>query len=155
MTAIGKSIKSFIKGNALVVGIGNCLKGDDGAGSLLAQQLSTGGRIDCLDAGVSIENYLGTIVKKKPDTLLIIDAVDFGASPGTIRVFERPNFPVTHVSTHGMSLHFFFDMLHQEGVTNIILIGIQPERVTLGEGLSAPVQSALDELYEILIRLLA
>jgi hydrogenase 3 maturation protease len=154
MHAIEKKLTPLIKGKVLVIGAGNSLKGDDGLGCVLSETLKKYGNIDVLDAGVSIENYLGTIIKKKPDTIIIVDAVHFDAPAGTIDIFEQPDFPVTHFSTHGMSLQFFFDMLHNEGITNIILIGIQPESMDMGAEMSEPVKKAIVRLENVLRRVL-
>jgi len=40
------------------------------------------------DSGPSPENYLGKIIKDKPDNIVIIDTVDFGGKPGEFLEIE-------------------------------------------------------------------
>jgi hydrogenase 3 maturation protease len=83
-----EQLRKFRGSRTLIVGIGNILKADDGAGPLVCEQL---GRAkvcaDLIDAGTVPENYIQPIIKKAPQNLLVIDAIDFGASPGTIKIF--------------------------------------------------------------------
>ena len=72
----------------LILTIGNMLKGDDAIGPLLYEQLK--GRIsaEIIDAGTVPENYIQTIIKKAPEALLVIDAIDFAAPAGTVDMFK-------------------------------------------------------------------
>ena len=64
----------------IILGIGNMLKGDDWAGPLVCEQLATAKiSAELIDAGTVPENYIQRIIKKAPRTLLVIDAIDFGA----------------------------------------------------------------------------
>ena len=66
--------------STVIVGIGNTLKGDDGAGPLICEQLNAKVCAEVIDAGTVPENYIQKIIKKAPQNLLVIDAIDFGAS---------------------------------------------------------------------------
>ncbi len=48
----------------VIIGIGNTLKGDDGAGPLVCEQLSGKVCAELIDAGTVPENYIQTIIKK-------------------------------------------------------------------------------------------
>jgi len=48
----------------VIVGMGNVLKGDDGAGPLICQQLNGKVCAELIDAGTVPENYIQTIKKK-------------------------------------------------------------------------------------------
>src|SRR4030042_5124329 len=95
----------------LIVGIGNTLKGDDGAGPLVCERLTGKICIEVIDAGTVPENYIQTIIKKAPQNLLIIDAIDFGASPGTIDIFRPEQLGSFVLSQHTLSPRFFFDII--------------------------------------------
>ena len=82
-------LKSHLKGKVVILGIGNTLRSDDGAGSILASRIRDKAPYIVYDCGASPENYLGKIVQDKPDTVLIIDAADFGAKPGGSRGARR------------------------------------------------------------------
>jgi hydrogenase maturation protease len=66
-----------------VVGVGNVLKGDDGAGpALVALLASRGARFPFVDACEVPENYGGWVAKQGLDAVVFVDAVDFGGVPG-------------------------------------------------------------------------
>lgn len=130
----------------IIVGIGNILKGDDGAGPLVCQQLNGKISADLIDAGTVPENYIQTIIKKTPQNLLIIDAVDFGASPGTINIFKPEQLNSFAFSTHTLSPHLFVDMIRSELEVDVHLVGIQPAQTKLGQSISPQVSRAVQWL---------
>jgi hydrogenase 3 maturation protease len=130
----------------LIVGIGNSLKGDDGAGPLLCQQLKDGTSAELIDAGTVPENYIQRIIKKSPQNLIIIDAVDFGASAGTIELFRPEQLASLVISTHTLSHHLFIDMIKKAIETEVYFIGIQPAQTQLAQRISAEVSQAVGKL---------
>ncbi|UCG57328.1 MAG: hydrogenase 3 maturation endopeptidase HyCI [Phycisphaerales bacterium] len=139
----------------VIVGIGNTLKGDDGAGPLVCQKLMGKVAAEVVDAGTVPENYVGPIIKKTPQTLIIIDAIDFGASPGTLSIFRPDQLDSFVFSTHALSPHMFVDPICQQTNPDVFFIGIQPEHTRLGEPICAPVQKAVQQLAQTLIAVFA
>ena len=139
----------------LIVGVGNILKGDDGAGPLVCQQLNGKISADLIDAGTVPENYIQPIIKKAPQNLLIIDAVDFGASPGAISIFKPEQLKSFAFSTHTLSPHLFVDMIRSELKVDVYLVGIQPAQIQLGESISAQVSRAVQWLTRTLTEIFA
>ena len=87
-----KQLKKLRGSKTVIVGIGNILKGDDGVGPLICQQLHNNQICaELIDAGTVPENYIQPIVRKAPQNLIVIDAIDFGAAPGTINIFDWPD----------------------------------------------------------------
>ena len=128
----------------IIVGIGNTLKGDDGAGPLICEQLRKAGiAADVIDAGTVPENYIQPIVKKAPQNLLVIDAIDFGVSPGEISIFRPEQLSSLVISTHILSPRHFVDMIRQDADVDAYFIGIQPAQTRLGESVSAEVADAI------------
>jgi hydrogenase 3 maturation protease len=72
----------------IILGIGNTLKGDDGAGPAVCERIAGKICAEVIDAGTVPENYIQSIIKKAPQNLIIIDAVDFKSSEG-FRFFHR------------------------------------------------------------------
>jgi hydrogenase 3 maturation protease len=130
----------------LIVGIGNTLKGDDGAGPLVCEQLSGKVCAELIDAGTVPENYIQTIIKKSPHNMLIIDAVDFGAPAGTINIFKSEQLKSYAFSTHTLSPRLFADMVRQEIKVDVYFIGIQPAQMQFGQPKSAQVSEAIQWL---------
>jgi len=135
---------------AVILGIGNVLKGDDGAGPLLCEHLA--GRVSAkvIDAGTVPENHVRPIVTGQPDHLLIVDAVDFGETPGTLRLFEPQDINSFAFSTHALSPRLFLDVLRSETGADICLIGIQPSHTEFGRPVCPAVQESVRMLADLI-----
>ena len=92
------------KGKVVIVGVGNVSRGDDGFGPVLINKLQGKVNADCLDAGSAPENFTGDIIKVKPDTILIVDALYLGTSPGQYKVLKKDEIARIGFSTHDISL---------------------------------------------------
>ena len=138
----------------LIVGIGQELKGDDGAGPLVCRQLRQA-RVcaELIDTGTTPENYIQLIIKKAPQNLLIIDAIDFGAPAGTIKIFKPEQLNSSIISTHTLSPRIFADMVGREIETQVFFVGIQPAQTQLGQSLSPSVNQAVQLLVKHLIEI--
>ena len=138
----------------VIVGIGNILKGDDGVGSLVCQQLQRAKVCaELIDASTVPENYIQPIIKKAPQNLLIIDAIDFGASPGTISIFKPEQLNSFVFSTHTLSPHLFVEVIQQEIDVDVYIVGIQPAQTQLGQSVSAQVNKAVQSLIDSLSKI--
>lgn len=133
----------------VVVGcVGNVLRGDDGFGPAVAARL--GGLPPAADV---VESGIGGIALLQEilagcDGLVIVDAVDRGAAPGTViviepEVAEYDNVPDMHLATPDRVL----SMAQGLGClpSRLALVGCQPlEAGELREGLTAPVARAVE-----------
>ena len=97
-------VRRLLAGRVCLLGVGNRLRGDDGVGSLVAEQLEGQTAALSIDAGEVPENYLEKVARSRPNTILILDAVDFGGAPGDLRVLEPEMVGSSRISTHGPSL---------------------------------------------------
>jgi hydrogenase 3 maturation protease len=149
-----KQLKILRNSTTVIVGIGNIIKGDDGAGPFLCQQLKHAKICaDLIDAGTVPENYIQPIIKKRPQNLLVVDAIDFGATPGTTRIF-RPEQLNSHViSTHSLSPRLFVDMVRKSISVDVYFAGIQPAQVLLGQSISQEVNLAIQKLSDVLTQI--
>jgi len=146
-----KQLNVLRNSKTVIIGIGNIIKGDDGAGPLVCQELKNEQiSADLIDAGTVPENYIQKIIKKAPKNLLVIDAIDFGANPGTIKIFESGQLNSHVMSTHSLSPHLFVDMICQNIRVAVYFIGIQPAQVQLGQSISPEVNLAIEKLSEVL-----
>jgi hydrogenase 3 maturation protease len=138
--------------SSLVIGIGNTLKGDDGAGPFVCEQLQKVSiKAEIIDAGTVPENYIQRIIKKAPESLLIIDAMDFRAPPGTIKIFKPEQLNSSVTSTHTLSPRLFADVVSQDIKADVYFVGIQPAHIRLGDSMSPQVCQAARQLAQILI----
>lgn len=142
----GGAFRDLLKGKVVLVGTGNVLRGDDGLGPELVERLRKRLRVPCIDAGTALENHLGRILREKPDTLLLIDAVHLGAGPGDYRLLDAGELAEQGLSTHDMSLRLALRYLEGQMPGRVTLLGVQPARLDFGEGLSARVRRAVGVL---------
>jgi len=146
-----EQLKKFRGSRTLIVGIGNVLKGDDGVGPLVCEQLGHAKiSAELIDAGTVPENYIQPIIKKAPQNLLVIDAINFGASPGTIRIFEPDELQSQTISTHTLTPRIFIDMVCQNIKLDVYFVGIQPAQIQLGQSISPQVSQAIQQLSQAL-----
>lgn len=134
-----------------VVGIGNVLLGDDGAGVWLIHHLLAAYRftpeIELLDGGtlgLGLVTYLSDT-----DRLLVIDAATTGSVPGTVAVMRGRDVPAilrATLSAHEASLCDLLGALTLLGMTpdEFVAVGIEPQDLTPSVKLSAPVREALE-----------
>ena len=132
----------------LVAGVGNVLRGDDGFGPAVTERLGH------LPEGVHvIETGIGGIALLQElmagcDGLVLIDALDRGAPPGTVFVIEPDVAEGVHVpDVHLANPDRVLMMAKTMGVLpdRVVIVGCQVAEVDqLGEGLSPQVQRALD-----------
>lgn len=144
-------IKTKLSGRVLILGIGNSLKGDDGLGGEVIRRLQGKCSHLLIDAGSAPENYTGKIKELCPDTVVIVDAVELGAPPGTVKIVDEKALLgglSGFFTTHNTPLGMFIDYLKMESKSKVIFVGVQPKSIKFGEGLSAPVKTAVEILVK-------
>jgi len=142
-------LKEHLKGKVVILGIGSTLRSDDGIGSLLAAKLKDKIPHTVFDSGSSPENYLGSIIRAQPDTVVLIDAVDFGGKPGEFRVCEAAEIKTVNLfSTHNASISLAINYLQTHLKADIIILIIQPKIITFGDTLSPEVAKTLEYLEQ-------
>jgi hydrogenase 3 maturation protease len=147
-------LKAHVTGKVVILGFGNTFRSDDGLGAILASRLKE--KLPCIvyDSGSSPENYLGKIIKDKPDNVVIIDAVDFGAKPGEFNVFEGSDIQtINFFSTHDSSISLVINYLQNNLKVDIIILAVQPKTTAFGDNLSPEVNQTLNKLENWFSRL--
>jgi len=138
----------------LVLTVGNELRSDDGLGpylaSLIQEAMEERGHL-VINAGTVPENFTGKIRSERPSHILIVDAVEMREEPGTVRLIERDNISEYSISTHAMPLSFLVRYLEDQGDYRIALMGVQPENLEFGTGLSPAVEDAVHDLAGMII----
>jgi len=144
----------------MVLGIGNILKGDDGIGIYIVEKVNkylkeakfteAKSEVIVIDCGTTPENYTSVIRKHNPDTLILVDAADMGLSPGSYRIIPPERIEVMHFSTHIMPLSVFISYV-SEFCGEVVLIGIQPDKMEVGTVLSSKVQRSGDMVAKFII----
>ncbi len=134
-----------------IIGVGNVLKGDDGAGpALIARLAATGAPFPIVDAAEVPENYGGWVEKQALEAVVFADAVIMDARPGEWRVVPVEDLMRSASNTHRLSLHFTIQYLREVWGGEAILIGIQPKSMRLGDPLSPEVEETVRGIADVL-----
>jgi len=149
----GRLTKEILSAPRIVIlAVGNPAKGDDAAGILCAQELKKlmGGkarsRLKILLGHETPENVTGEIRKFRPGLVLILDAAQGGYKPGTVFIVEKNQIDDDSVSTHTISLGLLVAYLEETIGCKVMVLGIQPLNLGLGENVSLPVKRAAEKL---------
>lgn len=149
---------------ALVVCVGNTLVADDGAGGAVHEALTT----MTLPPGVSLR-WLATggmdllDAFDGEDLLVVVDAVQFGAPPGTVHVvpWQDAREPGgAAVSAHGIGVSDVLDVAQRLfpaiAPRDAVLVGIEGRCFDrLGEGMSSAVAAAVGPAATLVASLLS
>lgn len=134
----------------LAVGIGNKERGDDAAGLMLLSKLALRPEVGLLDTGTVPESYTGRMTESGAETILLLDAVDFGGEPGAVALFDHVNAPRSAYTTHKAPLGLLMEFLRNESGAEVLLLGIQPKDIRIGAPMSQQVQSSIDSLATLI-----
>lgn len=144
-------VTDILKGKVVIIGVGNALKGDDALGPALVGRIAGRTRAVTIDAGSAPENHTRAITRERPDTILIVDAVDLDGQAGEAELLREEDIMKGGFSTHTISPHLFIQYLAAETGADIYLLGVQPKDVAFGSGISEPVMRALDDIERLLV----
>ena len=131
---------------------------DEGVGIRAVEELQRRFRfpdnVEVLDGGTSGIELLSYISGK--DYLIIIDAIKSGNPPGTVLRVEGEDIHArfrTRISPHqiGISDLLAAAKLTDEIPKQLVLFGIEPDRIELGLGLSGAVRENLNRLIQIVV----
>jgi hydrogenase maturation protease len=140
----------------IVLGLGNILNRDEGLGvhavKALEQQL--GGRaaragVEFVDGGVLGMNLL--MLVEACSHVLVLDAVDARAHPGTLVELRREQIPLysgIKLSEHQVTFQEVLGLanVREKLPGHLHLLGIQPADLSIGLGLSPEIEATLPHL---------
>ena len=142
-------LPALLTPRTVLVGVGNSLRGDDGAGPALIDALRGRCPCVCIDAGAAPENYLGQIVRHEPQVIVFVDAVDMQLTPGQWRVFQARELAGCGLHTHSIPLGLLLAFLSTWTRARAYVLGIQPRCVAFGKPLSREVSDTLQDIADI------
>jgi hydrogenase maturation protease len=140
----------------LVLGLGNLLLGDDGAGPAVIahlrerREVPEGMRLcDGGTLGLSLLPYV-----EDARCVILVDAVAADAPAGTLVRLEGADVGpavATRLSPHQVGVADLLDgaRWHDREPERLVLLGVVPESIELGVGLSEPVRRALPQLIDL------
>ncbi|MCK5201195.1 MAG: hydrogenase maturation protease [Spirochaetales bacterium] len=149
------------KKETLILGVGNPLRRDDGIGPAVIQLLEKKrssyeipSNVELIDGGT---DGLGLIEYLKDyKKVIIIDAVESGVAPGTIKVFTPEeavlNINSDSLSTHGFGIAELIKLAKELDINpKLVIVGVQPGDVSYGEGLSDILSLKMEEAAKVVV----
>lgn len=143
-----------------ILGIGNRSRGDDGVGPIVISALSPLlkrlgiKKILLIDCGEVPENYTGVIRRFNPTHTIIIDSCLKEKRPGSIFILKKEKILENGLSTHRMSIGMLVRFIEETIGSRVFIIGVEPKSLSLGQGLSKPVQRAMEVIIKEMTRLI-
>jgi len=144
----------------VIAGCGNPVFADDGFGPAVAEELSRfslPGNVKAVDAGLCGPQFIFSLLDPaETRKLIIIDIVEFGATPGAITLLQPRDFPKgclgnSHYGTIMESLGQI------DPAIELIILGCQPKSVPVPEmvlGLSEEVHAAIPKAVRIILEMI-
>jgi hydrogenase maturation protease len=151
----------------LILGLGNPLRGDDGIGPRVVEELNRRGLpegVTALDGGTGGLDLLHVL--EGWERAIIIDAADVRREPGRFARFTPDEVrlvgttDVTSFHNAGLAEALALADAVGQPLPELVIFGVQPAHISWGEGLSEVVETALpalvdavlDEINEFVIR---
>lgn len=143
----------------VVLGLGNPLMADEGIGVYLVERVRESAAeypaVDFVDAGTGGLSILHHIEGRRK--AVVIDCAFMDEPPGAIRRFTpeevRSTKVLAHQSLHEADLMRIIAMARQLGQApdEIVIFGIQPERVEFRQGLSRTLAEKIDKYVSMIL----
>jgi hydrogenase maturation protease len=144
----------------LVAGIGSVLLGDDGIGPYVVRSLEAN---YVFDEGIEIED-LGTPALDLIDhiagldALIVVDAVENGAAPGTVTLYRKPELtrhaPSVRLDPHSPALcdALWAAEFYGSSPQEVLLVGVSAGSFEGGCELTEPVRASADRVVHEVLR---
>jgi hydrogenase 3 maturation protease len=144
---------SLLKRPFLILGLGSPLRQDDRAG-LIACDLLVERGIECFRCEYGLENCIDMLRDTHIETLVLIDAALFrGGTPGDVVIAREESIEDSGlaISTHYIPLKVLLDYMKSVGIyKSLIVIGIYPKNLDIGEEVSSEVLKAVESVVDMI-----
>lgn len=140
----------------VLLGIGQPLKGDDGAGEVVVRSVSRrlgknrAEGIAVIAAADAPESRTSQIRRFEPSHVLMIDAGTGGYAPGTVFIADPRRIDGGEMSTHRLPLSLLVKFLEETVTCKVILMAIEPSTFSPGRNLSPAVRKSANEVARFL-----
>ena len=141
----------------LVIGVGNPLRGDDAAGPAVIQRLQN--RLPASVATLQLDSDGVSLMEAWRDyeQVILVDAACSGAVPGVIHRFDATQSELPrglfHYSSHLFGVAEAVELARQLGrlPERLVIYGIEGAAFAYGEGLSAAVAEAVEQVAAAIV----
>jgi len=141
----------------VIVGVGNPIRGDDAVGPRIIELLESKpiNNVLLLNTESVPEAFTGKVEQFNPTHVLLVDAANFRGMPGETKLITGDQIGGQAISTHSLPLNIFISYIEKSLGISVILLGIQPMSINLGESMSEPVEEAAKIVADTLHRILS
>ena len=140
-----------------IFAVGNSFFGDDGVGSVVLNRIGEENLFPGAETWDAHTDALSLIDRFVPGELnVVIDAAEMGLQPGQVVGFGPDEVKMKirsdHLSMHGFGLAEAFALAEQLGTMpeQMLIIGVEPERIEINCGLSPAVAEAVPQVIKII-----
>lgn len=148
--ALQNALRDNPPGRLAILGVGNELNGDDGAGVKAARALRSffagNPHTILIEAGLAPENFTGPLRRFQPGLVLIIDAGQMDEPPGTVAWVKWQDTDGLSASSHSLPPSVLATYLIEELHCQVALLVIQVEGIEMGRPISPPVKKAVAQI---------
>ena len=149
--------------SVIIFGCGNILFGDDGFGPEVVEELEKKYEIPdhmaVINAGTSVREFLFnmTLDDKKPDRIVIVDAVDVGRKPGEIFEIDLDEIPENKIddfSMHQIPTSNLLRELRDLCGVEVRILTCQVEKIPemVEPGLSETLKGRVKDMCELIVK---
>jgi len=135
----------------LVIGLGNPLMGDEGAGWYAVSRLAGDPRlpedVETIWGGTDLLRYAGQIEGRS--RVILVDAIESAAPPGTVTVFEDcAELEERQTNAHELSAAQAMRLLQMMMPVRFTLLGVAIWSATAGNALSPAVEARMPAILD-------
>ncbi len=140
-----------------IFAVGNSFYGDDGVGAAVLERIRES---DAFPGAKLVDIHtdaLSLVDELAPGELnVVIDAADMGLDPGEALGFRPSEVKMKirsdHLSMHGFGLAEAFGLAVELGCMprQVLIVGVQPERIEINQGLTRKVAAAVPKVISII-----
>jgi len=134
-----------------VVGVGDADAGDGGVGPMVVDMLSKAGINTAINGGPSPELDVWRIRDLQPESVVFVDAVDFGGSPGDISLMRTEEIPEKTLDSRRCGLKTRLRCVEERLKAKCFLVAVQPDHVRPGLSMCDEVRYAASRVARSLL----
>ncbi len=145
-----KALHVYTARDIIFIGLGNDIRGDDGAGLVFLDRLKQKTEFEesiFIRARTNPENYLQKIVDSQAKLVVFIDACHWGGKPGEMTWLDGENINKISISTHAFSIKMVEEFICAQKNIEFKYLGIEPKSMEIGEPLSGEVCQHMNAFF--------
>lgn len=140
-----------VSGRTAVVGVGAAGSGDGGVGPMVVELLTKAGIDSAIEGGPSPELDAWRIRDLAPASVVFIDAIDFGGSPGDVALMRTAEVGEKTLDSRKSSAATRLRCVEEGLKAKCFLVAVQPDHVRAGAQMCDEVRYAASRVARTLL----